>query len=103
MAGLGLVAIVIELALITPRALRLKKKVRLLTLLLDENLRLTKHEIETLQESQAETSALLRPYRRIARYLRSPLVVAFLESYRRRRKAGARSRAAAADGNRLAG
>jgi hypothetical protein len=103
MAGVGLLAILIELALIMPRAIRLTKKARTLTFLVNENLRLTNHELEILRQSQAETSALLRPYRRIARYLRNPLVLALLESYRRRRKARFRGgRNGAVEGDQLA-
>ena len=103
LAGAGLLAIGIELALIAPRAIRLRKKVRILTALLGENRRLTNHELEILRKSQAETHSLLRPYRRTARYLRSPLALALFESYRRRRKARFGSvRAAATEGDQLA-
>jgi hypothetical protein len=95
---------VVELALITPRALRLAEKLRIVRLLLDENLRLTNHELQVLRESRAETRALLRPYRRLARLLRSPLVLALLESYRRRRKARSRRGGpATVEGDQLAG
>jgi len=96
-------AIAIELALIAPRAMRLLKKGRLLTAMLEENRRLTNHELEILRESQAETRALLRPYRSVARYLRNPLVVALLASYRRRSRAGAVVRPGAVEGDQLAG
>lgn len=103
MAVAGLLAIVIELALIAPRAIRLLKKGRMLTAMLEENLRLTNHELEILRQSQAETRALLKPYRRVARYLRNPLVVALLASYRRRRRAGPGVRSGAVEGDQLAG
>jgi len=97
LAGAGLLAIGIELALIAPRAIRLRKKVRILTALLGENRRLTNHELEILRKSQAETHSLLRPY------LRSPLALALFESYRRRRKARFGSvRVAATEGDQLA-
>jgi len=102
LAVAGLLAIAIELGLIAPRAIRLRKKGRMLMAMLEENRRLTNHELEILRESQAETRALLKPYRRVARYLRNPLVLALLASYRRRRRAGAGVGPGAVEGDQLA-
>lgn len=87
LAVIGLVIVAIELALITPRVLRLTKRVGELNLLLTDNVRLTNHELKLLHESRAETDSLLRPFRRAARWVGHPVTLALLESYRRRRAA----------------
>jgi hypothetical protein len=84
MAGAGLLVIAVELALVLPRAIRLTKRLRELNLLLDNNLRLTKNELQLLQQAALQTQSLLRPYRRLRRWLAHPLTVALFASYRRR-------------------
>jgi hypothetical protein len=84
MAVAGLVLILFELLLVLPRALRLTKRLRELNLLLDNSFRLTNHELQLLREASLDTHALLRPYRRLRRWLIHPLTVALFASYRRR-------------------
>ncbi len=84
MAVTGLVLVVIELALVLPRALRLTKRLRELNLLLENNRRLTQNELQLLQQAGLETQSLLRPYRRLRRWLTHPLTLALFAFYRRR-------------------
>ena len=84
MAVAGLLLIVVELLLVLPGALRLTKRLRELNLLLDNNRRLTQDELQLLQQARNETHSLLRPYRRLRRWLTPPLTVALFASYRRR-------------------
>jgi hypothetical protein len=84
MAVAGLVLVAIELALVLPRALRLTKRLRELNLLLENNRRLTQDELQLLQQAGLETQSLLRPYRRLRRWLTHPLTLALFASYRRR-------------------
>lgn len=94
MAVAGLLLIVIELALVLPGALRLTKRLRELNLLLDNNRQLTQNELQLLRQATLQTQSLLRPYRRLRRWLMHPLTVALFVSYRRR--AAARRSAAPA-------
>ena len=84
MAVAGLLLIIVELALVLPRALRLTKRLRELNLLLNNNRRLTHDELQLLQQASKETQSLLRPYRRLRRWLTHPLMLALFVSYRRR-------------------
>ena len=84
MAVAGLAVIAIELALVLPRAFRLTKRLRELNLLLENNRRLTQDELQLLQQAGLETQSLLRPYRRLRRWLTHPLTLALFASYRRR-------------------
>jgi len=86
MAVIGLIAIALEVLLLLPRVLRLTKRLNELTLLYDDQIRLTRDELQILSHTLSETRALLRPYRRIQRWLGHPLTLAVLASYRRRRK-----------------
>ena len=84
MAVAGLLLIACELGFVLPRVLRLTKRLQELNLLLDDNLRLTHDELQILQLAASETHSLLRPYRRLRRWLTHPLTVALFASYRRR-------------------
>jgi hypothetical protein len=84
MAVAGLLLIVIELLLVLPGALRLTKRLRELNLLLNNNRRLTHDELQLLQQASKETQSLLRPYRRLRRWLTHPLTLALFATYRRR-------------------
>ena len=84
MAVAGLAVIVLELVLLLPRAARLTKRLQELNLLLATNLRLAHDELQNLQQATSETAALLRPYRRLQKWLTHPLTVALFASYRRR-------------------
>lgn len=86
MAAVGFGLVLIELLLIVLRFQRLTKRVEELNLLLENGIRLSNDEIRILRESTSQTAALLRPYHRIARRLRHPLVLALLASYRRGRR-----------------
>lgn len=77
--------ILLELALFGVLLWRLRQRVSRLSELLQEELQLTALDLDRLELALAETHALLRPYRRLWRWLRHPLVVALLASYRRRR------------------
>ena len=91
MAVGGLAVIVLEVFLLLPRTLRLTKQLQELNLLLANNLRLADDELQILQQATAEMHTLLRPYRRLRKWLLHPLTVALFASYRRR---GARRRSA---------
>ena len=82
LAGLFLIAV--EVALIVPRGIRLTKRISQLNLLLAEHLRLSGDELETLQQTRSDMHDLLGPYRRVLRWLRHPITLALLASYRRR-------------------
>jgi hypothetical protein len=84
MAVAGLLLIIVELALVLPRALRLTKRLRELNLLLENNRQLTHNELQLLQQATMQTQSLLRPYRRLRRWLMHPLTLALFASYRRR-------------------
>jgi hypothetical protein len=84
MAVAGLLLIIVELALVLPRALRLTKRLRELNLLLENNRQLTHNELQLLQQATLQTQLLLRPYRRLRRWLTHPLMLALFASYRRR-------------------
>jgi hypothetical protein len=84
MAVAGLLLIVVELALVLPRALRLTKRLRELNLLLENNRQLTHDELQLLHRATLQTQSLLRPYRRLRRWLTHPLTLALFASYRRR-------------------
>ena len=90
----GLVLLVIEFLLVLPRALRLTKRLRELNLLLDNSRRLTQDELQLLRKATLETQSLLRPFRRLRRWLTHPLTVALFASYRRRAAARRRARPA---------
>jgi hypothetical protein len=62
----------------------LTKRLRELNLQLDNSFRLTNHELQLFREASLDTHALLRPYRRLRRWLTHPLTVALFASYRRR-------------------
>ena len=85
LAVAGLAVVAIELLVLVPGFLRLTKRLNQLTLLLEQQVSLTRDELQALQGSTTERSALLRPYRRLWRWLRHPLALALLRSYWRRR------------------
>jgi len=84
MAGAGLLLVVCELLLVLPRAIRLTKRLQELNLLLENNRQLTHNELQLLQQATLQTQSLLRPYRRLRRWLTHPLMLALFVSYRRR-------------------
>ena len=85
MAALGLLAILIELAIIVPRALRLNSQLALLVESIEEAREAIEANLAELRTAGHETHLLWRPYRRVLRWLSNPLTIALFESYRRRR------------------
>jgi len=84
MATLGLIAILIELALIVPRALRLNSLLAQLVAFIDQTQATLESDLGDLRTAGHETHVLWRPYRRVVRWLTNPLTIALFESYRRR-------------------
>ena len=84
MAVAGLVLIAIEVIVILARAARLTKRLQELNLLLADSRRLAHDELQILNQATTETAALLRPYRRLRKWLTHPLAVALFASYRHR-------------------
>ena len=83
--GLGLVGTIATL----PRALRVRRRAIALRSTIKSNRAEIVAALETLAALQQETEQLLVPWRRLARWLRHPLVVATVQWYLRRRRAGA--------------
>jgi hypothetical protein len=83
--GVGLALIVLELALIGPRLLRLQRKAVVLRTLLERESAQRDLERLRLQRVLGEIGFKLRPYRRVRRLAVHPLTLALLASYRRRR------------------
>lgn len=81
----GMALIVIELLLITPRLLRLRRRILALEAVFARAGAERNSELLRLRAAQHELSLLLRPYRRARRWVLHPLTVALFESYRRRR------------------
>lgn len=85
MAVIGLIAILIELALIVPRALRLNSRMGTLVDFIEETREAVEEAVAELRTAGRETHILWKPYRRVFRWLSHPLTIAFIESHRRRR------------------
>jgi hypothetical protein len=77
-------AILVEVALIGVWSLRLGRRARALTALIEGERGLIEADVARLRAALEETRTLWRPYARILRWLRHPLVVALIGSYRRR-------------------
>ena len=77
-------AILIEGAVLTIWSLRLTRRARTLATRLEEETRLLQADVERLRLALEETRRLWQPYGRILRWLRHPLVIALIGSYRRR-------------------
>jgi hypothetical protein len=78
------VAIVVEGAVMTIWSLRLARRAQMMATRLEEERRLIQADVERLRQALEETRRLWKPYRRILRWLRHPLVLALIGSYRRR-------------------
>lgn len=85
MAVIGLIAILVELALILPKALRLNRQLGTLVEALDRARVAIESDLAAVGVSHAEVQVLWKPYKRVMRWLSHPLTVALLASYRRRR------------------
>ncbi len=80
----GVVAIIVEMVLVAVWGLAIGRRMRELTGRIDGERAQLKADVERLARAIEETKALWRPYRRVLRWLRHPLVLALLGSYRRR-------------------
>ena len=69
-------------------SMRVAKQARLLAVYLEREQAAIRADVERLRAAIEETKRLWRPYARVLRWLRHPLVVALFESYMRRRAAG---------------
>lgn len=83
LVGSGAV-ILVEVALVGIWSLRLGRRARALTVLLEGERGLIQADVARLRAALDETRALWRPYARVLRWVRHPLVVALIGSYRRR-------------------
>jgi hypothetical protein len=77
-------AILLELTLMAVWSLAIGKRARLLSEVLESERVLIESDIQRLRLAMEETERLWRPYRKALRWLRHPLVVALLQSYRKR-------------------
>ncbi len=77
-------AIAVELVLVGMWGLAMGRRMQALSLRLASERAEVQADVERLRLAIEETKALWRPYRRILRWLRHPLVLAMLGSYRRR-------------------
>jgi len=81
----GSVAVIlVEAALVGIWGLRLGRRARALSALLESERGLIEADVARLRAAIEETQTLWRPYARVLRWLRHPLVIALLGSYRRR-------------------
>jgi len=80
----AVIAIVVELALMAVWGLAMGRRMEALSQRLASQRAEIEADVEKLRRAIEETRALWRPYRRVLRWLRHPLVLALLGSYRRR-------------------
>jgi len=80
----GGLAIVVELALVAILGLALGRRARALSERIESERSQIRADVERLRQAIQEMKVLWRPYRRVLRWLRHPLVIALLGSYRRR-------------------
>ena len=76
--------IVVEVALVGVWSLRLSRRARALAVLVQDERGLIEADLARLRAAIQETRTLWRPYARVLRWVRHPLVVALIGSYRRR-------------------
>jgi hypothetical protein len=76
--------IVIEVALVGIWSLRLSRRARALTRVVEGERNLIQADVARLRAALEEMRMLWRPYARVLRWLRHPLVIALIGSYRRR-------------------
>ncbi len=77
-------AIIVEVVLVAVWGLAFGRRLRELTRRVESERALIQVDVERLKRAIEETKALWRPYRRFLRWVRHPLVLALLGSYRRR-------------------
>lgn len=80
----GGIAIIAEMALLAVWGMALGRRMRELTGRIESERAQIQAVVERLTPAIEETRMLWRPYRRYLRWVRHPLVVALLGSYRRR-------------------
>jgi len=80
----GAAAIGLEVALVVLWGVAMGRRMRVLTAYIEAERSGIQADVERLKLAIEETKRLWRPYRRILRWLRHPLVLALLGSYRRR-------------------
>ena len=84
--GLGLVLVVFELFLILSSVLSLRRRALELQRLVLANRVVLEAELAHLRLLASERELMAKPYRRLLRWLTHPLMVALLQSHRRRRR-----------------
>ncbi|OLC26731.1 MAG: hypothetical protein AUH40_03195 [Chloroflexi bacterium 13_1_40CM_65_17] len=80
----GVLVIIMEMVLLAVWGLAMARRARELSRRIDGERALIQADVERLKRAIEETKALWRPYRRYLRWVRHPLVIALLGSYRRR-------------------
>lgn len=83
----GAVAIVIEMVLVAVWSVAMGRRMQARTAYIESERADIQGDLERLRLAIEETKRLWRPYSRILRWLRHPLLLALLGSYRRRRVA----------------
>jgi hypothetical protein len=82
---LGSAAVIVaEVALVGIWSLRLSRRARALTTVVEGERTLIQGDVARLRAALEEMRRLWRPYARALRWLRHPLVIALIGSYRRR-------------------
>ena len=77
-------AILIELTLMAVWGVAIGKRAQMLNQLLETERGLIESDLKRLRLAIEETQRLWQPYRKALRWLRHPLVIALLQSYRKR-------------------
>jgi hypothetical protein len=77
-------AILLELILMAVWGLAIGRQARVLSVGLETERGLIESDVKRLRLAIEETQRLWQPYRKVLRWLRHPLVIALLQSYRRR-------------------
>ena len=80
----GMLAIIVEMVLLAVWGLAMARRTRELSERIAGERALIQADVERLKRAIEETKGLWRPYRRVLRWVRHPLVLALLGSYRRR-------------------
>ena len=80
----SVVVILVEVALVGIWSLRLGRRASALRVLLEGERGLIEADVARLRAALEEMRMLWRPYARVLRWLRHPLVIALIGSYRRR-------------------
>jgi hypothetical protein len=80
----GVVAIILELVLMTVWGLAVARRTQELTKMVETEQAGIQADLERLKQTIEEIKRRWQPYRRILRWVRHPLVLAVLGSYRRR-------------------